>query len=59
MLTHLCRTVRSTVAVRETASLGIMGAYRVPPLNPSESIVLLEHNLTQSRINVNLFQQDV
>ena len=27
-------------AVRETASLGIMGAPRVPPLNPSESIVL-------------------
>ena len=29
-----------TCAVRETASLGIMGAPRVPPLNPSESIVL-------------------
>ena len=27
-----------TCAVRETASLGIMGAPRVPPLNPSESI---------------------
>ena len=27
-------------AVRETASLGIMGEPRVPPLNPSESIVL-------------------
>ena len=39
-LTHLCRTVRSTFAVRETASLGIMGEPRVPPLNPSESIVL-------------------
>ena len=38
-----CRTVRSTFAVRETASLGIMGAPRVPPLNPSESIVLSEH----------------
>ena len=35
--------VRSTFAVRETASLGIMGAPRVPPLNPSESIVLSEH----------------
>ena len=35
-----CRPVRSTFAVRETASLGIMGAPRVPPLNPSESIVL-------------------
>ena len=34
------RAVRSTFAVRETASLGIMGAPRVPPLNPSESIVL-------------------
>ena len=32
-----------TFAVRETASLGIMGAPRVPPLNPSESIVLSEH----------------
>ena len=28
-----------TCAVRETASLGIMGAPRVPPLNPSESVV--------------------
>ena len=26
-------------AVRETASLGIMGEPRVPPLNPSETIV--------------------
>ena len=42
-LTHLCRPVRSTFAVRETASLGIMGATRMPPLNPSESIVLSEH----------------
>ena len=42
-LTHLCRPVRSKFAVRETASLGIMGAPRVPPLNPSESIVLSEH----------------
>ena len=31
-LTHLCRPVRSTFAVRETASLGIMGAPEVPPL---------------------------
>ena len=29
-----------TFAVRETASLGIMGEPRVPPLNPSETIVL-------------------
>ena len=42
-LTHLCRPVRSTFAVGETASLGIMGPPRVPPLNPSESIVLSEH----------------
>ena len=42
-LTHLCRPVRSTFAVRETASLGIMGAPRVPPLNLPESIVLWEH----------------
>ena len=45
--THLCRPVRSTFAVRETASLGIMGAPRVPPLvpplNPSETILLWEH----------------
>ena len=39
----LCRPVRSTFAVRETASLGIMGAPWVPPLNPSETIVLSEH----------------
>ena len=32
-----------TCAVRETTFLGIMGAPRVPPLNPSESIVLWEH----------------
>ena len=32
-----------TFAVRETASLGIMGVPRVPPLNPSEMIVLSEH----------------
>ena len=32
-----------TCAVRETASLGIMGEPRVPPSNPSESIVLSEH----------------
>ena len=38
-ISHLCRPVRSTFAVRETASLGIMGEPRVPPLNPSESIV--------------------
>ena len=30
-LTHLCPPLRSTFAVRETASLGIMGAPRVPP----------------------------
>ena len=42
-LTHLCRPVRSTFAVRETASLGTMGEPRVPPLNPSETIVLTEH----------------
>ena len=42
-LTHLCRPVRSTFAVRDTASLGIMGAPRVPPLNPPETIVLSEH----------------
>ena len=41
--THLFPPLRSTFAVRETASLGIMGAPRVPPLNPSESIVLSKH----------------
>ena len=30
-LTHLCPPLRSTFAVRETASLGIMGEPRVPP----------------------------
>ena len=29
-----------TFAVRETAAVGIMGAPRVPPENPSETIVL-------------------
>ena len=43
-LTHLCPPLRSTFAVRETASLGIVGEPRVPPLSPSESIVLSEHN---------------
>ena len=47
-LTHFFPPLRfrnqvSTFAVRETASLGIMGAPRVPPLNPSETIVLWEH----------------
>ena len=37
--TFLCKETM-LFAVRETASLGIMGAPRVPPLNPSESIVL-------------------
>ena len=32
-----------TFAVRETAFLGIMGEPWVPPLNPSETIVLSEH----------------
>ena len=32
-----------TFAVRETASVGIMGAPREPLLNPSETIVLSEH----------------
>ena len=43
IITHLCPPLRSKFAVRETASLGIMGEPRVPPLNPSESIVLSEH----------------
>ena len=43
LLTHLCPPLRLTFAVRETASLGIMGAPRVPPLSPPETIVLSEH----------------
>ena len=43
ILTHLCPPFGSTFAVRETASLGIMGEPRVPPINPSETIVLSEH----------------
>ena len=31
LLTHLCPPFRSTFAVRETASLGIMGAPRLLP----------------------------
>jgi len=47
-LTHFCPLLRfrnqvQTFAVRETASLGIMGAPRVPPLSPSETIELSEH----------------
>ena len=41
-----------TFAVRETASLGIMGAPRVPPLNPSESIVLSCIGLQIFRISI-------
>ena len=43
MIVNNIRPVRSTFAVRETASLGRMGAPRVPPLNPAETIVLSEH----------------
>ena len=39
-LDHSNLSTCTTFAVRETASLGIMGEPRVPPLNPSESIVL-------------------
>ena len=41
-LTHFYPPLRSTFAVRQTASLGlgIMGEPRLPPLNPSETIVL-------------------
>ena len=39
-LIHFYPPLRSTFAVRETASLGIMGPPRVLPFNPSESIVL-------------------
>ena len=46
-MTHLCRPVLSKFAVRETASLGIMGAPRVPSLNPSESIVLCYDSITR------------
>ena len=38
-LTHLCPPVQHLLSERLT-SLGIMGASRVPPLNPSETIVL-------------------
>ena len=37
---HYAERRQPTFAVRETASLGIMGAPWVPPLNPSETIVL-------------------
>ena len=48
LLTHFYPPLRfrnqvPTFAVRETAYLGIMGEPRVPPLNPSDSIVLWEH----------------
>ena len=37
-----------TFAVWKTASLGIMGAPRVPPLNPSETTVLWNFGQTQT-----------
>ena len=43
VLTHLYPPLRSTLALRETAFIGIMGETRVSPLNPSESIVLSNH----------------
>ena len=53
-LTHFCPPLRfrnqvPIFAVRETASLGIMGAPRVPPLNPSETIVFSEHECSLPR----------
>ena len=41
-LTHFCPPFQHLLSERLT-SLGIMGAPRVPPLNPPESIVLSEH----------------
>ena len=41
-LTHSCLPFQNLLSERLT-SLGIMGAPRVPPLNPSETIVLSEH----------------
>ena len=40
MFPHYAERRSLTFAVRETESLSIMGEPRVPPLNPSESIVL-------------------
>ena len=42
----------TSFAVRETASLGIMGEPRVPPLSPSESIVL-HHNERERKLITN------
>ena len=39
---HSCPPFQHLLSERLT-SLGIMGASRVPPLNPSETIVLSEH----------------
>ena len=41
-LTHFCPPFQHLLSERLT-SLGIMGAPWVPPLNPSETIVLSEH----------------
>ena len=40
--TNFCPSFQHLLSER-LASLGIMGAPRVPPLNPSETIVLSEH----------------
>ena len=41
-LTHFCPPFQHLLSERLT-SVGIMGAPRVPPLNPSETIVFWEH----------------
>ena len=43
VVTHSCPPFEHLLSERLT-SLGIMGEPRVPPLNPSETIVLSEHH---------------
>ena len=51
-LTHLCPPLRATFAVREIASLGIMGEPQEPPLNPSETRDIMPRDAVSRTANV-------
>ena len=62
ILTHLCRPVRSTFAVRETASLGIMVAPEVPPLcRDTQSLgqQILELSCENATVGTNRLKADL
>ena len=50
-ITHLCRPVRSTFAVRDTASLGIRGAPEVSPL--CRETQSLGQQMLNARVGIN------